>query len=212
MTAEFDWDEIEVSEIIEGVTAVMLAPIVLPLAAGINQPTAKKTIKEAITKLAEGIAFSQRCKEAVAEARERFEDVLAEAQAELDKEQHSETDSEPLRPRRHRTHVSEGTSQVAGEMLDAVSEFNERVDWLTNGYADLRLLMPLGLGTLALGQLITQGPQLDKIPWYNLAWYAFDSFNKLNQPKPETGRLDDNKTIVTSAQLSRENESANGSD
>jgi hypothetical protein len=61
-------------------------------------------------------------------------------------------------------------------MLDAVSELNAQVGWLTNGYVDLRLLMPLGLGTLALGQLITQGPQLDKIPWYNLAWYAFDSF------------------------------------
>ena len=65
-------DEIEVSEIIEGLTAVMLAPVVLPLAAGINQPLAKKTVKEAT-------AFSQRCKEAVAEAKERFEDVLAEA-------------------------------------------------------------------------------------------------------------------------------------
>ena len=44
MTAEFDWDEIEVSEIIEGRTTVMLAPVVLPLAAGINQPLAKKTV------------------------------------------------------------------------------------------------------------------------------------------------------------------------
>ncbi|NJN11102.1 MAG: DUF5132 domain-containing protein [Richelia sp. RM1_1_1] len=178
MAAEFDWDEIEVSEILEGLTAVMVAPLVLPLAAGINQPLAKKTVKEAI-------AFSQRCKEAVADAKERFEDVLAEAQAELDQEQHLELDSEPLRPHssRYRTHVSEGTSEVAGEMLDAVSDLNSQVGWLTNGYVDLRVLMPLGLGTLALGQLITQGPQLDKIPWYNLAWYAFDSFNKLNQPE-----------------------------
>ncbi|MGV2827982.1 DUF5132 domain-containing protein [Myxosarcina sp. GI1(2024)] len=204
MTAEFDWDEIEVSEIIEGVTAVMLAPIVLPLAAGINQPTAKKTIKDAI-------AFSQRCKEAVAEARERFEDVLAEAQAEVDEEQQLATDSQPLRPRQ-RSRVSQRTSVAAAETMDAVSELNEKVDWLTNGYVDLRFLLPLGLGTLALGQLLIQGPQLDKIRWYNLAWYAFDSFNKLNQPKPETRRLDDDGANPTPAQLSRENEIANGND
>lgn len=202
MTAKFDWDEIEVSEIIEGLTAVMLAPVVLPLAAGINQPLAKKTVKEAI-------AFSQRCKEAVAEARERFEDVLAEAQAELDEEQTSDT--EPLRPRQ-RTHTSAETSEVAGEMLDGVSELNERVRWLTNGYADLRLLMPMGLGFLALGQLIMKGPQLDKIPWYNLAWYAFDSFNKLNQPEAMARSQTEARPILPPAQLSRENELVNGND
>ena len=125
-----------------------------------------------------------------------------------DEEQTS--DSEPLRPRQ-RTHKYEGTSEVAEEMLDGVSELNERVRWLTNGYADLRLLMPLGLGTLALGQLITKRPQLDKIPWYNLAWYAFDSFNKLNQP--EATRLPtEARSILPPAQLSRENELANGND
>ena len=194
--------KIEVSEIIEGLTAVILAPVVLPLAAGINQPLAKKTVKEAI-------AFSQRCKEAVAEARERFEDVLAEAQAELNEEQTSDT--EPLRPRQ-RTHVSTGTSEVAGEMLDGVSELNERVRWLTNGYADLRLLMPMGLGFLALGQLIMKGPQLDKIPWYNLAWYAFDSFNKLNQPETLERSQTEARLILPPAQLSRENEIANSND
>ncbi len=179
MTAEeFDWDEIEVSDIIEGLTAVMLAPVVLPIAAGMNQPLAKKTIKEAI-------AFSQRCKEALSDARERFEDILAEAQAELDQEQSSRAESQEsssLRPRHH-TNDPPPTSEVAEEMLEAVRELNVQLEWLTNGYVDLRLLMPLGLGTLALGQLITQGPKLEEIPWYNLAWYAFDSFNKLNYPQ-----------------------------
>lgn len=175
MTTEFDWKEIEVSEIIEGLTAVMVAPVVLPIAVGINQPLAKKTIKEAI-------AFSQRCKEAVADARERFEDVLAEAQAEIEEESQLESDSQPLRPTHHHVYASSGTSEVGEEILDAVKELNTQLDWLTNGYVDLRLLMPFGLGSLALVQLITQGPKLEEIAWYNLAWYAFDSFNKLNKP------------------------------
>ena len=72
--------------------------------------------------------------------------------------------------------------------------------------------MPLGLGTLALGQLITKGPQLDKIPWYNLAWYAFDSFNKLNQPESNVRPQPEERKALPPAQLSRENELANGND
>lgn len=79
MTAELNWDEIEILEITEGLTSMILAPIILPVAAALNQPLAKKTVKEAIT-------FSQRCKEALAEAKERIEDVLAEAQADLEEE------------------------------------------------------------------------------------------------------------------------------
>jgi hypothetical protein len=177
MTAEFNWNEIEISEIIEGVTAIMVAPILLPMAAAMNQPLAKKTIKEAI-------AFSQRCQEAVADAKERIEDILAEAQAESEEEQVSVSDTQPPRPRHH-TSVPLENSEVADEMLEAVRELNTQLEWISKGYVDLRLLMPLGLGILALGQLITQGPRLEEIPWYNLAWYAFDSFNKLNRLETE---------------------------
>jgi hypothetical protein len=175
---EFDWQELNSSDLIEGITAVLLAPVVLPIAAGMNQPMAKKTIKDAI-------AFSQRCKEAVAQAGERFEDLLAEAQAELDEEAQTQADEPPLR----RTEVeypassSLETSEIAGTLIDWVSEVNTQAQWLTNGYADLRLLMPLGFGALALRQLWEKGLELDEIPWYNLAWYAFDSFNKLNHPR-----------------------------
>jgi hypothetical protein len=34
--------------------------------------------------------------------------------------------------------------------------------------------------TLDFRQLIIKGLQIDEIPWYSLAWYAFDSFVKLN--------------------------------
>ena len=33
---------------------------------------------------------------------------------------------------------------------------------------------------LAMRQLIAKGWQLELIPWYVLAWYAFDSFIKLH--------------------------------
>lgn len=177
---EFDFEHIEVSEMIEGLTAVVLAPIVLPIAAGVSQPFAKTAIKE-------GIAFSQRCKEAVADARERLEDLMAEAQAELAQEQQAETPEEiaALRPPQvSRTHFSQGTSEAAGELIDMAAEMNAQIGWLTKGFVDLRLLLPLGLGSLALRQLIIQGLEIDKIPWYTLAWYALDTFVKFNQPQP----------------------------
>ncbi|MGF1478564.1 MAG: DUF5132 domain-containing protein [Cyanophyceae cyanobacterium] len=163
MGTEDRWENIQVSEVLEGISAVLVAPLVLPLSAGMNQPLAKSMLKEAI-------AFSQRCQEAVAEARERFEDVVAEAQAELDEE------AQAFPPRR----VPQETSEVAGEILKAASELNAQVGRLTQGQLDLRLLVPLGLGTLALRQLLVRGLQLDELPWYVLAWYAFDSFTKLN--------------------------------
>lgn len=175
---EFDWQGLSSSELMEGIVAVLMAPMVLPIAAGMNQPMAKRTIKDAI-------AFSQRCKEAVARAGERFEDLLAEAQAELDEETQSEVAEPPLQ----RTEVEYParnpleTSEIAGTLIDWVSEMNAQAHWLTNGYADLRLLMPLGFGALALRQLWEKGLELDEIPWYNMAWYAFDSFNKLNRPR-----------------------------
>jgi hypothetical protein len=172
MASEFEFEEINVSEVVEGLTAVALAPIVLPLAAGANQPLGKALIKE-------GLAFSERCQEAVAEARERVEDLMAEARAELDEEQQRQP-----KPQAGKTH-RRGKSQIAVQLRNAVSQCDEQIGWLTNSMADLRVLVPLGFGAFALRQLIVEGPQLDKIPWYNMAWYAFDSFLKLNELEEE---------------------------
>lgn len=183
MASDFDFENIDISKIVEGLTAVMVAPVILPAAAAVNQPMVKAAIKE-------GIAFSERCQEAVAEARERLEDIVAEAQAELSAERESgaTTETTPTPSSySYRRHVSEGRSRAAGEIMHAVSELNAQVGWLTNGMADLRMLMPLGLGALAIRQLFVKGIQLDEIPWYTLAWYSFDSFSKLNrdeQPFP----------------------------
>jgi hypothetical protein len=50
----------------------------------------------------------------------------------------------------------------------------------TNGIVNLQLLVPFGLGALALRQLLRYGWQIEAAPWYVLAYAAFDSFIKLH--------------------------------
>ncbi len=83
--------------------------------------------------------------------------------------------------------ITGGKSQAAAEISDAVVDLNRRVKQATNGVVDLRFLFPLGLATLSIRQLLTKGLQLDTIPWYVLAWYAFDSFIKLHAVTPVNG-------------------------
>ncbi len=73
-----------------------------------------------------------------------------------------------------------GKSQTAAGVTNAVVDLNQRVVKATDGVVDLRVLFPLGLGVLAMRQLLVKGLQFDIIPWYVLAWYTFDSFIKLN--------------------------------
>ena len=40
-------------------------------------------------------------------------------------------------------------------------------------------MVPATFGVLALRQIVTNFGELAGIPWYVLAWYAFDSFWKL---------------------------------
>jgi hypothetical protein len=60
-----------------GVGAVVLAPIVLPMLAAVSRPLAKSTIKT-------GVILFEKGREAAAEMGEVFEDLLAEARAELE--------------------------------------------------------------------------------------------------------------------------------
>jgi hypothetical protein len=71
-----------------GVGAAILAPIVIPALAGAAKPLAKAAIKE-------GILLSEKGKEFFAEATEVFEDIVAEAKAEL--AQNHKGDSQPDR-------------------------------------------------------------------------------------------------------------------
>ncbi|NMG20965.1 HMA2 domain-containing protein [Brasilonema bromeliae] len=76
--------------------------------------------------------------------------------------------------------VALGKSDAAAEVSNAVVDLNKRVRQATNNAVDLRFLFPLGLGMFSIRQLVTRGLQLEIIPWYVLAWYAFDSFIKLH--------------------------------
>lgn len=67
----------------------------------------------------------------------------------------------------------------ARRMLEAADGVNSRVGHRLGG-SDLRLLFPLALGVLSLRQATRDAPGLDQAPWYLLAWYAYDSFLKLN--------------------------------
>ncbi|MBW4646289.1 MAG: hypothetical protein KME23_25415 [Goleter apudmare HA4340-LM2] len=77
--------------------------------------------------------------------------------------------------------ITEGNSEAAADITNALTDLNKKVEQTTQGTVDLRFLFPLGLGTLAVRQLLIKGLELEVIPWYVLAWYAFDSFMKLNR-------------------------------
>ncbi len=75
---------------------------------------------------------------------------------------------------------TQGKSEVATDLTSAVADLNERVGQVTDGFVDLRMLVPVALATLSLRELIRNGWEFETAPWYVLAWYAFDSFIKLH--------------------------------
>lgn len=90
-----------------------------------------------------------------------------------------------------------GKSGVASNLVQAVADLNQRVGQSTDGVVDLRSLIPLGLGGLAIYQLLRKGWQFETAPWYVLAYYAFDSFIKLHY----TSEPDDQDTPESNGQL-----------
>ncbi|WP_414585123.1 HMA2 domain-containing protein [Scytonema sp. PCC 10023] len=76
--------------------------------------------------------------------------------------------------------IALGKSQAAVGVSNAVVDLNKQVQQATSNVVDLRVLFPLGLGIFSIRQLLVRGLQLETIPWYVLAWYAFDSFIKLH--------------------------------
>lgn len=171
MTLELESEEVKAKQILEGITALILAPIVLPLAAGINNSLGKAALKNSIF-------VSEKVKEALAQTQEIIEDLVAEVQAELAAQPQTEINSTVTQ-----SQLSNVKLPIAEDLINVISSFNEQVRQTTGGVVDLRLLVPAGLGALALRQILIKGLELDEIPWYTLAWYAFDTFVKLNEPE-----------------------------
>jgi hypothetical protein len=61
---------------VSGIAAIVLLPVLIPVAAGVGKPIAKATIKG-------GIVLYEKGKGVIAEIGETFEDMVAEAKAEL---------------------------------------------------------------------------------------------------------------------------------
>lgn len=76
--------------------------------------------------------------------------------------------------------VTHGYSDASTEISRIAADLNQRVKRGTKGAVDLRFLLPLSFALLACRQLVVKGLQFEVIPWYVLAWYAFDSFIKLH--------------------------------
>lgn len=70
------FEEAGVPGVAAGIGALVLAPLLIPAVAKIGKPVAKAAIKT-------GIVLYEKTKGAIAEAGEVFEDMVAEAQAEL---------------------------------------------------------------------------------------------------------------------------------
>jgi hypothetical protein len=74
---------------------------------------------------------------------------------------------------------AEGSDPEAARVLGALTRANTLVARRTNG-TDLRTLVPVGLGMLALRQLVRGDQRLADAPWYILAWYASETFQEFH--------------------------------
>jgi hypothetical protein len=72
-------------------------------------------------------------------------------------------------------------SDTAKGIRRTFSGANARLSEITEGKWDLRSVVPFAFGALALRSLMADPGAIAAAPWYALAWYAFDSFWKLNQ-------------------------------
>ena len=74
-----------------------------------------------------------------------------------------------------------GIEMPAQWLTEAVSDLDGRLGATAKGLLDFKLLVPLGLGALAVVQLLRRGFQIEGAPWYILAYFAVESFTRLNR-------------------------------
>ncbi len=68
-------------------------------------------------------------------------------------------------------------------LADAVTDLQKHLGFGAGNLLNLKLLVPLGFGALAVLQLARQGLQIAGAPWYLLAYFALESYVKLNSPE-----------------------------
>ena len=83
------------------------------------------------------------------------------------------------RPAASATGPAGGIDPQVARVLGALTRANALVEARTAG-TDLRALVPVGLGMLALRQFVRGEQRLVDAPWYVLAWYASETFQKFH--------------------------------
>ncbi len=74
----------------------------------------------------------------------------------------------------------ESEKGIVSGLAGAVSDLNKRIGSAAGGIFDLRTVVPVGLGVLAVVQLLRKGWQIEAAPWYILAYAAVHSFRELH--------------------------------
>lgn len=88
-----------------------------------------------------------------------------------------------LDSRASRATEAQGDVDPSTRVTRAILAANEAVRRRAGGN-DLRTLVPVGFGLLALRQFVRDDQRLADAPWYLLAWYASEAFQKL-QPRKD---------------------------
>jgi len=90
--------------------------------------------------------------------------------------------------------AASGVEMPAQSLTDAISDLDGRLSAASKGVLNLKLLVPLGLGALALVQLARRGLQIEGAPWYILAYFAFESFMRLSSADEKEKAASDEST------------------
>lgn len=78
--------------------------------------------------------------------------------------------------------ASPTVTDPATRVISAAASLNQQVARRTHGH-ELRSLIPIGYGMLAARQLLRGTQRIGDAPWYVLAWYASETFQKLQTRK-----------------------------
>ncbi len=78
-------------------------------------------------------------------------------------------------------------STSAAVVTNVMSRANAKLHEMTHGHADLRLAVPAVYTVLALRAFMRQRGRLRGAEWYQLLYWAFDSFFKLHEERTVRG-------------------------